>query len=613
MPYRRIAVLCAALGGACASTESETAEAPLRFEAVAVRSAPASVVAGHPVAVESRLRAGKAFDPVLVQYYLVSAADERKQYFVGQHFVAAEARGEIVQRPNLLLPGDVPAGDYQLIGYVDPDGQVAASTRDRVAFTDGVRVGGAVDTPNLVVEAFTAADDVLLVALDPAAPAAELSGTAQVVAYGAPAEGAGLTACLRVDAWSCEPLEIWRSADQAFGPALTLGRLEAGVPVSVQLDVRLTAAARSELVARHAFTEPTDGRIEVTVNGDQRIAELGAEVSAAPVFRALWLGEPAAGSAPPAPLDNTVVRPVTLYRAPAVGCTGSGLSWGLAYGKTFSNSRFGAGIALDAAARLGWNGIFTTLGTSAPITLFGTTDDLFNGRAEGSLPMPRAGDAYAFAYLKFMGYMMYEKNLSGMAVDISLLEKSWEKEWSKEAGPYWISVVPVMVEAGASATLGLDGTLHLEATNSDNSATVSVVPSAGVEAFGDAGVGIWGFSAGVRADLSLVKDEFTPAITAAATYLPDFPAPVTGVSAQLSISVINTLSGPDGTFGLYAKWTTVRWCKAWGVPYPCGTDKHEGTYPLVSWAPFDAWGTVLLDVPLGPALVIGSDSTCAAP
>ena len=143
----------------------------------------------------------------------------------------------------------------------------------------------------------------------------------------------------------------------------------------------------------------------------------------------------------------------------------------------------------------------------------------------------------------------------------------------------FVSVVPVTVSAEASgglgitAGIGLDGIAKLSA---------NIVPYVNVGAVAEGGVGMLGYSAGAGADMTIVKEEFRTTASGEMQFVGD-DTDITSIDGTLKENIYNILTGPKGKVYLYAKYRKVKWCKKWGIWYPCGTKKVRKTKKLANF------------------------------
>lgn len=178
-------------------------------------------------------------------------------------------------------------------------------------------------------------------------------------------------------------------------------------------------------------------------------------------------------------------------------------------------------------------------------------------------------------------------------------EKTWEKKWEEEkvlaSANFMVGPIPVKVEAGVTGNIGFGLTVGYNAELYANGDLFSV----DLGAFARGGVSAVVASAGVQAALTLINNVFAlDSNVGFALVSNDSNKPhiYYGISLTDDIDVIS------GKFGLYAEIAGVKWCKKWGIPYPCGTKKSRYDLWLYqtpslfkkSWTIYDKSGTVEL-------------------
>ena len=96
-----------------------------------------------------------------------------------------------------------------------------------------------------------------------------------------------------------------------------------------------------------------------------------------------------------------------------------------------------------------------------------------------------------------------------------------------------------------------------------------------------AGVGAGAFSAGVGGALDpLLEDTFFATVS---VELSSEEGDVTGV---LHEDITNTLTGPQGKVFFYVRYPCIKWCKKWGIPYPCGLRACQAKKNIVGFTTF---------------------------
>jgi hypothetical protein len=154
-------------------------------------------------------------------------------------------------------------------------------------------------------------------------------------------------------------------------------------------------------------------------------------------------------------------------------------------------------------------------------------------------------------------------------------EKSWEKKWEEEKvlahSTFTVGPVPIKVEAGVTGDLGFELKVGYNAELYAEGDLFHV----DFGAFGRGGVDLLAASAGVQAVLTLIDNTFTMESNAGFALLTENN---TNPHIEYGIELKNDLDVISGKFGLYAETIGVKWCKKWGIPYPCG--KKTSRYDL---------------------------------
>jgi alpha-tubulin suppressor-like RCC1 family protein len=169
-----------------------------------------------------------------------------------------------------------------------------------------------------------------------------------------------------------------------------------------------------------------------------------------------------------------------------------------------------------------------------------------------------------------------------------------------------VYVVPVTFKLGASADIGLEGTitgrLDVGKTPTTDEATLTLAggPYVTAEGFGEGAVGAAFLSAGARVTLTLVDAHLTAAASGTLTLTKRVengnvqPLQIAGgLSERLSYST----SFLDGRVGLTVTYPTVKWCtvKVFGrrIKYPCGVRNETKEAVLCSWPGYSYGGDIL--------------------
>ena len=177
--------------------------------------------------------------------------------------------------------------------------------------------------------------------------------------------------------------------------------------------------------------------------------------------------------------------------------------------------------------------------------------------------------------IKWQGKKLYDQQLAGKS-----LAKKWEKNWYKENDFFhtrlFVGPVPINFSTGAKGGVGF----RLDVGVTDRLSVYGRFPHMELGLYGRGGVDLAAVEAGVEVNGNLADVDC--AATAEATL--NLAAGV-NTQAQLLNAGINTEAFYDVSLlsarvGIYAIFPKVKWCKKWGVSYPCGVGYDK---PLYLW------------------------------
>ncbi|KAF7787903.1 hypothetical protein PRUB_a2425 [Pseudoalteromonas rubra] len=240
------------------------------------------------------------------------------------------------------------------------------------------------------------------------------------------------------------------------------------------------------------------------------------------------------------------------------------------FDKSYGNkSKFSVGVDLsgqlfivptgDPGGRITGEGIVEAYFFNAQNTLFSISYD-------GSAYISGQNTGYASEMIIFNNVAFEDEKYT------TKYEKSWEKSWEEEKvlaqARFTIGPVPMSVEAGVTGSLGFELTVGYNAELYAEGDLFHV----DFNAFGRGGVNLGLVSAGIQAILTLIDNTFAMESNAG------FALVSNGNKAPhiyYGIELKNDLDVISGKFGLYAETIGVKWCKKWGIPYPCGKKTHR--------------------------------------
>jgi hypothetical protein len=98
-----------------------------------------------------------------------------------------------------------------------------------------------------------------------------------------------------------------------------------------------------------------------------------------------------------------------------------------------------------------------------------------------------------------------------------------------------------------------------------------------------AGVGTGALSAGVGGALDpLLEDTFFATVSVL-----DLRVEENTLRGELHEDITNTLTGPQGRVFFYVRYPCIKFCKKWGIPYPCGFKACQAKKNIVGFTTFE--------------------------
>ncbi|MCF6437654.1 hypothetical protein [Pseudoalteromonas sp. MMG022] len=243
------------------------------------------------------------------------------------------------------------------------------------------------------------------------------------------------------------------------------------------------------------------------------------------------------------------------------------------YDKSYGDqSKFSVGVDLsgqlfivptgDPGGRITGEGVVEAYFFNAHNTLFSISYD-------GSAYISGQNTGYASEMIIFNNVVFEDESYT------TKYEKAWEKSWEENKvlaqARFTIGPVPMSVEAGVSGGLGFGLTVGYNAELYAEGDLFHV----DFGAFGRGGVNLGLVSAGVQAILTLIDNTFAMESKAGFALV---SSEVNKPHIYYGLELKNDLDVISGKFGLYAETIGVKWCKKWGIPYPCG--KKTSHYDL---------------------------------
>ncbi len=243
------------------------------------------------------------------------------------------------------------------------------------------------------------------------------------------------------------------------------------------------------------------------------------------------------------------------------------------YSKSYGDKgKFAVGIDLYGKAQLDLLDIGGVIDASGEVDvwIFNAKNDLFSIKFHASAYADGLNTGYSTEIVIFNAKAFEEERF------VAKFEKSFEKSWEEEKtlveARFAIGPVPMSVSAGVSGELGFDLSVgYAVELYAKGDASLGLFHT-NFKAFAEGGIDLLIASGGVIAELTLINNIFRLDSSVDLSLASD-ATPVIGYGIDLT----DDLDVISGKFGLFAEVSGIKWCKKWGIPYPCGT-KHTTYY-----------------------------------
>ncbi len=394
-------------------------------------------------------------------------------------------------------------------------------------------------------------------------------------------------------------LDFWDPLLQQYMPALSVSDVEPGVSTSVHLDLRLDStktdqflAALSTVVASCLLNNlpPTLGKFLACLGE----ASLEVTVSAYDASGVLIEEFEPAGVG----VDNEITVDVVVRAdPPEVLAPQPSFGFETSFAEGFYGDLVSVGIAGSAEAGADGGGAFANVDVGLPISLFGS-DFTFLSLAGTGRALPQDSNSSFGVSLDFLGTTV----LAGSTADDPACPVTGVREW-KVGGPecptpagndcfakptqqevnqclrdcwafgdgtsverdFPVGGVPVTASFFTAGTAGFEVSAGAPCgQDTTTEFTASAGPWADLSMDVSAGVGSsQAFAVGAGGSATLINDTLFARA--------QFDLALTGSSLNTTLrhDITNKLTGPNGKLYLYAVYPCIKFCSAWGIPYPC--------------------------------------------
>ena len=382
-----------------------------------------------------------------------------------------------------------------------------------------------------------------------------------------------------------QPLQIWDYSNQTYVSTLLVNGLKADQSQTLLLDLALPEATAQQLRAVIPVQTPTDTQILITINESPGVPEAPCPSDMQDNCRhqiqvPVTLFLPPPDSSAPAPMMHALA-------ASASAASSSPLTYQYDWSKGAGNEYFYAGIHFHADAQLSKDGLNTTVQGWVPVQIPKFSADVI--RADFAISAPIGGTATASGSVSFgctsvgcldphtvfsaPGTFSSHQTYSIASVSMDMV----------------IVFVPVSGTISVDVVVDLSGTI--DATSGTDGASLTFTPSLKPSLVGSASfaAGLPGIlDAGAEGTVQLVGATLGATINGVCSV--DREGKWDVVTGSLDETM--TVSGEmlNGGVDLYVEYPNFKWCKAWGIPYPCGFQISRPKVDLCSWG----------GIPLGP-------------
>lgn len=536
------------------------------------------------------------------------------QYYIGTSFLDLNRTETLTKDLNFSLSSNIPEGNYKVVAYIDPKNSKNLTLKSPIFEGKPIKIDKA--KADIAILSTKLNDNILLIDDNPNNKLV-INPTVSLKSYLGTVNNAYLKACLEFDD-KCLDLTFNENNQ-------TLSEYNVSViedPTNVSLSINIPQDIKDDLYSK-LDNNIHNAKIKFTL-----VSSLNE------------------------PLDNNVKETnVSLYKNKIdkrLISTADGNVILRTFSKSFNTDKgYGDGSKFGIRFSSYAKAYFATLDSDAKVA--GNLDvkildyrfSMFGASVEGFVQYDSFEKTGYLAKVDLLGYTVYTKedNVANMAEykdvekatltdeekklpreeqeeilakkQIKLNEEaetksvlSYNRDFTKsleiaKKQVIMVSIVPVTVEAGTVANLGLRANIGLEGILK---LSAEMGPFANLGGFISGGVGVVGFQAGVEGSFTLVDEYFSGASDFQFVF--DGDANDLRIKGILSDEIKNTFRGPSGRLDLFAEYTTPRFCQSswthcnswywdWGwhcdhyttdyTTYPCGVTTHRPRLNIWSW------------------------------
>lgn len=569
---------------------------------------------GDTIKVDYQLEVQELTQPdVVIDFYLVhneeALADDEE--VTETHLLASKTHiavdnGSHIESFSAEIPSVDHTGDYWIVAVVDPENDVVEAHEDdnhpnidNEDHVDGEFPAIVIDieqSPQHEFDFVKSYIDGGLVVLD--SPAAhegtgehhsDIIGHLDAIYHGPNAATAALTAEVMING-EYQAAELWVADDVATTDVDESGYYDHqdiefaynGDEHFFGFDVGLTDAQLEALYAAYdATAEINELSIRLTLtdttsHGDEHADDNNSVEITVPLF--FFEGTEITPDDEDATSAN-LFAPTAMANgsdaksAKDITFTGNKLKIDGSYDKSYGDaSKFKVGVELGGEMQVDLLDKAASLeaGGSVDMWIFNAKNTIFGASFDGQAYFAGVNTGYDAEMIIFNA-TVYEQS-KWVAQFEKTFEKSWEEERTLVQARFTVGPVPIKVSAGVDGSVGFELTIGYALSELYANGDLFSTQFGG---FARGGVDLLLVEAGVTIDLTIIDNVLAFDSSAELALLADG---VVDPRVEYSFELTDDIDVISGRFGLYADVRSVKWCKKWGIPYPCG--KKTTTYYL---------------------------------
>lgn len=528
---------------------------------------------------------------VTVDFYLVhsESADEEEitetHYLSSIDYVGLET-GSLIDSFAVEVPNVEHSGDYWIVAVVDPENEVIeVNEEDNHPNIDNeAHVAG--DFPTIVIQIEAGPEhefdfkeayiDGGLVVLD--SPEvhegtgehhSDIIGHLDAIYHGDHAATAELTAEVLIDG-VYQATELWDQESHDYVAAQSIVFEYDGEEHFFGFDVGLSDAQLESLYASYDSSAQTNDitirltLTDTTAAADEEVEHNNAYEITVPLyfFEKEEEEEQVAGFAP-TPFSSGS-KPGN--HAKGLEFTGNKLKIDGSYDKSYGDaSKFKVGVDLGGELQVDLleKAASVEAGGSVDMWLFNAKNTIFAISYDGQAYVTGLNTGYDSEMIIF-NTTVFEDSYWNAQFE-KTFEKSWEEERVLAQARFTVGPIPITIKAGVDGSVGFELIVGYKLSELYANGDIFSTNFGG---FANGGVDLGLASAGVVVALKILENVLALDASAELALLDgDQVDPRVDYSFELT----DDLDVISGRFGLYADVKSVKWCKKWGIPYPCGS------------------------------------------